>query len=100
MEEKANFIEGRGHLIEQPKPCKDCKKLWSMYESEIAFYKELIASKGYSMPIRCADCRKKKSESKMKKPIYLETVANLVFKIVPSRPQFWAIIHFNKRKME
>lgn len=81
MSEQPSFVEGRGHLIKQPKPCKDCKKEFSMYESEIAFYKKLVESKGYRMPSRCADCRKKKAEAKIKGPVKLDMVANLVFKI-------------------
>jgi len=84
MSEQPNYVEGRGNLITMAKPCKDCNKEWSMYESEIAFYEKLVKEKGYTMPIRCASCRKKHSQAKMKDPISLSEITDLVFKMAKS----------------
>lgn len=48
-----------GKLIPQGK-CIDCGQDWSMYESEIAFYRGLMATKKFTFPKRCRACREKK----------------------------------------
>jgi cytochrome c556 len=48
-----------GALIPQGK-CIDCGEDWSMYESEIEFYKNLMKTKNFSFPKRCRACREKK----------------------------------------
>ena len=40
--------------------CKDCGKEFTFTEGEQEFY----ADKGFSDPIRCADCRQAKKDSK------------------------------------
>lgn len=55
--------ENRGALVPMG-PCSGCGASWSMYESEKAFFENLIATKNYRMPKRCKSCRNKKRFSK------------------------------------
>jgi transcriptional regulator NrdR family protein len=76
-----NHIEGRGNFVQMKRPCRDCGKKWGMYESEMDFYNKLINTKGYRMPSRCSDCRKKKKEAMEKGIVPLDIVSNEVFKM-------------------
>jgi len=46
--------------MEKTLTCKDCQATFIFTEGEQKFYTE----KGFPDPIRCADCRKQKKESK------------------------------------
>jgi hypothetical protein len=41
--------------------CRDCNTQFTYTEGEQEFYKE----KGFSAPIRCADCRRRRKAEKM-----------------------------------
>lgn len=52
-----------GALLTMP-PCIDCKKPWTMFESEKTWWDELVLKFKYTFPIRCPDCRRKKKARK------------------------------------
>ena len=56
-------------VVQMPKPCVDCGAEWSMSNTEKRFYERKMEEmnrqgKEFSMPKRCAPCRKKRRSSK------------------------------------
>ena len=49
-----------GHVTSISITCKDCKKVFVMGRREVRWY----SNRGYPLPKRCPDCRKKRKEAK------------------------------------
>lgn len=63
--------------------CVGCNLEWYMSQGEKAFYDRMVSEKGFSLPRRCRECRKKReSQGQISIPLLVKEVNKLTKRVL------------------